>query len=113
MTTKFMNFLTMVWFLSTLICLVVEGTYLGTTENNIINQLSIMTTMNIGGVATITVVNPEFFIGIGRILLWDYSFYQGGYTIIRYFWLCTLTPGVLWGLYSLFAPVIANFIKFW
>ena len=46
-----------------------------------------------------------------RILIWDYSFYEGGYTIIRYFWLATLTPGAVWGIGQVFAPVFANLLR--
>lgn len=101
----------MVWFLSTLICLVLEGSQLGTTENSIINDLTLFTTLKIGGLVPIPAPNIYFFRGVIRILLWDYSFYEGGYAIVKYFWLCTLTPGIVWGIGKVFAPVFANFLR--
>lgn len=111
MSTKFMNFLAMTWFLSVLICLVIEGSYLGATENTVINDLSVLTTLNIGGLITIPAPNIFFFRGVLRLLTWDYSFYEGGYSIIRYFWMVTLSPGAVWGIGSVFAPVFANMLR--
>ena len=111
MSTKFMNFLAMTWFLSVLICVVIEGSYLGATENTVINDLSVLTTLNIGGLITIPAPNIFFFRGVLRLLTWDYSFYEGGYSIIRYFWMVTLSPGAVWGIGSVFAPVFANMLR--
>ena len=106
-----MNFLAMTWFLSVLICLVIKGSYLGATENTVINDLSVLTTLNIGGLITIPAPNIFFFRGVLRLLTWDYSFYEGGYSIIRYFWMVTLSPGAVWGIGSVFAPVFANMLR--
>jgi hypothetical protein len=101
MSTKFMSFLTMSWFLSTLICIVLEGTYFGNTQKSIINGLTIFTNYPIGGLFKIPVLNFDFFSSLYRILLWDYSFYTGWYTLLRWFWLAILSPGAVWGLYQI------------
>lgn len=101
----------MSWFISVLICLIMEGTYFGSTENSIINNLSIITTLNIAGLIEIPALNLNFFSGIMRILLWDYSFYSGGYAILRYFWMVIFTPGAVWGLAQFLMQVYASFIK--
>jgi len=111
MTTKFMNFLAMSWFISVLICLVIEGSYFGPTDNRISNDLSLMTTINIGSLVPIPDPNIYFFRGVFRLLTWDYSFYEGGFEIARYFWMAILTPGAVWGIGSVFAPVFANFLR--
>jgi len=111
MSTKFMNFLAMTWFLSVLICLVIEGSYIGSTENTVINDLSLFTTMKVGGLVPIPAPNIFFFRGVFRLLTWDYSFYEGGYAILRYFWMATLSPGAVWGIGSVFAPVFANLLR--
>ena len=111
MSTKFMNFLTMSWFISLLICLILQGTYFSTADNNVINDLSIMTTLKVGGLIPIPAFNLYFFRGIFRILVWDYSFYEGGYAVIRYFWLVVLSPGAVWGISQVFALVFANLMR--
>lgn len=111
MTTKFMNFLAMTWFLSVLICLVIEGSYIGTAEGSIINDLSLFTSLKIGGLVPIPTFNIFFFRGVYRLLIWDYSFYEGGYAVIRYFWMVILSPGAVWGIGSVFAPVFASLLR--
>lgn len=112
MSTKFMSFLTMTWFLSVVICLAIEGSYLGTAENSIINDLALFHWLNIGGLVSIPAPNLFFFRGLLRILIWDYSFYSGGYAILKYFWMVTLSPGAVWGIGSTFGPVFANLLRF-
>lgn len=102
MSTKFFSFLGMCWFISTLICLILEGSYFGASEASVINNLSVLTTFNIGNLLVVPVFNVNFVNGIIRILLWDYSFYTGGFQVIRYFWLVTLTPGAVWGIIQSF-----------
>lgn len=111
MTTKFFNFLCMVWFISVVICLVLEGTYLSPTEASVINDLSLISSLKVGGLVPIPTFNIYFFRGVYRLLTWDYSFYTGGYEFLRYFWMVTLSPGAVWGIGSVFAPVFANFLR--
>lgn len=112
MTTKFVNFLAMSWFISILICLVIEGSNFGTSETSVIRDLSFMgQPISVGGLFSIPTFNLNFFTGIYRILTWDYSFYYGGYSIIRYFWLATLSTGAVWGIGSTLAPIFANFFR--
>lgn len=101
----------MSWFFSILICLIIEGSYFGSYENTIINDLSLFTTLKVGGLVPIPAFNIYFFRGVYRILLWDYSFYSGGFVIFRYFWMVTLSPGAIWGVSQVFAPVFANFMR--
>ncbi len=87
-----------------------EGTYFGSTQNTIINQLSVLQAIKAGGIFAIGSATIDFFQGLMRILLWDYSFYQGTFAVLRYFWLCILTPGVVWGVFQGLASIFANFI---
>ena len=101
----------MSWFLSTLICLVLEGSYLGSAENIVINQLTGLQALKVAGLVGIPAFLVSFFQGLIRVLLWDYSFYTGGWEIIRYFWLATLTSAAVWGVGKEFIPVFANFLR--
>jgi hypothetical protein len=102
MSTKFFSFLGMCWFVSTMICLIMEGSYFGAAQNSVIQDLSVLTTFNIGNLLIVPVFNVNFVNGIVRLLLWDYSFYTGGWVIIRWFWMVTLTPGAIWGIIQAF-----------
>lgn len=110
---KMFSFLAFVWITSTMICLIIEGSWFGATENTVINDLSIMNTFKIGGLAPLPVPSLYFFRGIFRILLWDYSFYTGDLAFLRYIWLVVFSGAAVWGITKQFVPVIANFLKFW
>lgn len=110
---KYMNFLAMAWFISTVICLTLEGSFFGATENSIINDLSIITTINIADTVTIPCFNLMFFRGVIRLLMWDYSFYEGGWFVVRIFWMVVLSSGAVWGIGSAMVSVFANFLRVW
>lgn len=109
--TKFINFYAMVWFISILICMVLEGSYMGAhNTRNIMNYLTPFSTFNIGTIP-IPVPNLNFLVGIQKILLWDYSFYYGGYEFLRYFWMAITAPGAIYAMYQAFVFVYANFLS--
>jgi hypothetical protein len=90
---------------------ILEGTYFGAHgSTNIINQLIPITTYSIGGIDFLC-FNFQFFTGLKRVLLWDYSFYTGGFQILRWLWLTIFTPPVAWGIWSATAPIISTFFS--
>ena len=105
-----MNFLCLSWFISFLICLVLEGTYFSADSNSIINDLTLFSTLKVGGLVPIPTFNVYFFRGVFRLLTWDYSFYED-VQVLRFFWMVMLTPGAIWGIGSTFAPVFANLLR--
>jgi hypothetical protein len=111
MSTKFMNFLTTCWFISILICVIMEGTYFGSRENGIISNLSLIRPFQVGNLFSIPVFNIHFFQGLWQIMTWDYSFYTGYYGILRWFWMAVLTPGAVWGLATVFVYVWTQIIS--
>jgi len=108
---KMLSFLIFAWVSSTVICLIVEGSWIGSAENTVINDLAAFTTLKIGGLATLPVPNLHFFRGIFRILLWDYSFYTGDFALFRYLWLGVFGGTAVYCFIRDFAPVIANFLR--
>ena len=111
MDHKVMNFYTTCWFISVLICIILDGSTSSSNMYAIINNLSVITTINIAGLITLPGLNLNFFSGLGRIIIWDYSFYYGGYQWLRDFWLAILTPGLAWGIFQACMWVYASFIK--
>jgi hypothetical protein len=111
MSNKAMNFMAMSWFISVLICIVLEGSYIDSRQSSVLNQLIPITTLNIGGMVTLPALNLNFFQGFTRLLLWDYSFYYGGYSYIRWFWMVCLSPGAGWAIVQSFIWVYTSFIK--
>ncbi len=111
MSTKLMNFLCMIWLISVIICNVVEGTSIGSHgEQTVLNDLSLVTSIKVGGMIPIPMFNINFFRGVFRLLTWDYGFYTGGWQLLRWFWTILLSPGAIWGMGSMMASVFANFV---
>lgn len=111
MGTKIFNFYTMCWFVSVLICMILEGAYLGShNTRTVLNYLSPISWLNLG-VTTIPCFNLHFFEGVYALLTWNYSFYSGGYEILRWFWTAVLSPGMVWGLGSAAMYVFANLLR--
>ncbi len=110
MSPKTLNFLCYCWFVSTLICLVLEGTWFGSTQNTIVSQLSVLQAIKAGGIFAIGSATVDFFQGLMRMMLWDYSFYQGTFAILRWFWVILLDGGVVWGIFQGLAYIFAQFI---
>lgn len=108
---KFFSFLGFIWIASVLICLAVEGSWLGSTENTIINDLSAFNAIKIGGLASIPTSSVYFFRGVFRLLIWDYSFYTGNFVFLRYIYLVIFTGSAIYCMTRDFAPVIANFMR--
>ncbi len=110
---KMMPFLTMLWFFSTLICLIIEGSYFGDTQNSIIHDLVILTKLDVGNIFSVAASSLTFFRGVVRVFLFDYSFYSGGFVIFRYFWVVVAGGAIVWdiiqGLSSIFAQFATRF----
>ncbi|MBE3141954.1 MAG: hypothetical protein IMZ53_15365 [Thermoplasmata archaeon] len=114
MTPKAINFYTTTWLCSIMICMIIEGSWFGSAghgEQTIIQNLTSMNALNIGDIVGIGSFLVNFFEGILRILLWDYSFYYGGYEVIRWVMVVIFTPAAIWGIGSFFATVFANFLR--
>jgi hypothetical protein len=116
MSGKLFMFLAYCWFISQMICLVMEGSWFSTTQGSIINSLALFTTIPILNIITVPVFNVHFINGIVRLMMWDYSFYTGGWVVIRWFWMAVLDPGVIWGVIQsfiwLYGQAISLFTSF-
>ncbi len=107
---EWVQFFGVIWFGSTLICLIIEGgSGLGATQNTVLNDLNVMSNLNVGGLLGIPVATLTFARGIVRAIFFDYSFYSGAWEPIRYFWLC-LSAGLVWDIYKALSTLSAQFI---
>jgi hypothetical protein len=103
-------FLAAVWFISTGICLILDGSYWGTGQSTVIGQLATIKNLNIGNIMSVPGVLVGFVEGMVRMVLFDYSFYEGGWAVIRWFWVIVagfaLARDVIYGFASVSAGVI-------
>jgi len=108
---KWINFLSMAWFFSILICLLLEGSQWGSVENGVLNDLALFTNLKLGGLIGIPAAALNFTRGVFRTMTFDYSFYTGGYVLLRAFWLLAFIPGTIWAFHTQMSSIFANFLR--
>jgi hypothetical protein len=108
--SKLLSFTVYCYFISIIICVILEGTYFGADERSIFNGIGFLTTFNLPIVGDVPVFDVNFIQSFGRILTWDYSFYSGSYEILRWFWFSILSCGPAWGLVQFFVNLIPSII---
>jgi hypothetical protein len=108
--SKLIGFTVYCYFISIMICVILEGTYYGADERSIFNGISFFTTFNLPIIGNIPVLDVNFIQSFGRLLTWDYSFYSGSYEILRWFWFGVLSCGPAWGLVQFFVSLIPSII---
>lgn len=81
----FIGFLAMVFVGMTMINRLAEGAFIAAADVAVANTLTIMRDQTIFGIFTIPVINTDFFfVGIPRLVKWDYSFFGGNAAIFQY-----------------------------
>jgi len=65
---------------------VIEGAFIAASDVGILNTLTITHDQTIYGLFSVPVLNTDFFfVGIPRLVKWDYSFFGGNASIFQYF----------------------------
>lgn len=114
LTTKQIMFIGFVFFIGTLCCLIIEGTYFGEAEMGVLNALTGYNVIEVSGAGiwAIPKLGWGFMIhGLPKLIMWDYSFFQGGYAIIRILLMATLSLGVVWGVTMAFIGVAQGILS--
>lgn len=88
-----------------------EGKMIEADEIGIMNTLTLTHEQSIYGLFTMPVINTDFFfVGIPRLVKWDYSFFGGNAAIFQYF-LYSLTFALTFMLFIILIGVIANWFS--
>lgn len=100
-------FLVFTFLVGTLISLFIEGAYFGQNQMNIINALTGFNvqeeTSTVGTLFAYPKMAIGFFtVGIPKILLWDYSFLEGGWSLVKWLLLYPISAGIVFGIVSWF-----------
>lgn len=110
MHPKLVIFFTFCYVAATLLCLFIEGSYLGEEELSVMNALTGMSVLEVAGSGTWAIpklIAGFFTVGVPRLLLWDYSFLsgpEGG--LFKWMVLLPLSVGFVWGLAQVFLSAI-------
>ncbi len=84
----------------TLINRVLEGQFITGAETAIMNQLSIVRTIDFFGLFPIPTLNLEYLTGLVHLVKWDYGFFGGEASLIQFF-LYSLTATLQFLLFTL------------
>lgn len=80
------GFLSFVFVGMTMLNRILEGVFVTASDVSIMNTLTITHDQTVFGLFTVPVLNTDFFfVGIPRLVKWDYSFFGGNAAIFQYF----------------------------
>lgn len=108
-----MMFATFVFFVGSLLCLFIEGGYLGSDQMSLANALTGYNIVEISGAGTWSfakIAGGFLTTGLPKLIMWDYNFFQGGYFIVRLFMIMTISVMVVWGVIQVFLTVAQGII---
>lgn len=101
MSWKGIIFIVFVFFIGQAMCLLVDGTWIGTEEVSLMNSLTGYTTVEISesGILMLPKVAYGFFTeGLPKLIMWDYSFLQGEAEAFKWFILYPISAGVVYAM---------------
>ena len=109
MSYNLIGFLSFAFVGMTLLNRLLEGAFITASDVSIMNTLTITHDQTIFGLFTVPVINTDFFfVGIPRLVKWDYSFFGGNAAIFQYF-LYSLTFALTFLLFILIVGMVSNF----
>jgi hypothetical protein len=114
MSPKLIMFVSFVFFVGTLCCLIIEGSYFGAGELNIVNSLTGFNIIQVSGAGIWSIPKLAWgfmTVGLPKLISWDYNFFQGGYFIVRLFLIMTLSVGIVWGVIQTFLGVAQGILS--
>ena len=90
---------------------ILEGVFVSAEEFTILNSLTLTHDQVILDRFTVPVINLDFFfVGIPRLVKWDYSFFGGNAAIFQYF-LYSLTFALAFGLFLVLIGMVSQFFS--
>ena len=104
---KYMQGCIFAFIILTILSLLLEGSYLGSEQNNLLNELTSWT-VGMASWWTVPIVFGSILWNLPDLISWDYSFFTAmgaGGAIIRLILGATVSFGILWGLLTLLLPV--------
>jgi len=114
MSEKFIIFITFIFIMGTFLSLIMEGAYFSSEEAGIINNLTGFSIMEIErmGILTIPKLALGFLMnGLPKVIMWDYSFLEGEWMIIKWILLYPISASVVYGIIKLFIPAVTGIFR--
>ena len=90
---------------------ILEGAFITSSDVGIVNTLTIARSQEVFGLFSVPVINTDFFfIGLPKLVKWDYSFFGGNAAIFQYF-LYTLTFALTFMLFVVIIGMLSQFFS--
>ena len=90
---------------------IMEGAFITSSDVGIINTLTITRDQSIAGLFNVPVINTDFFfVGIPRLVKWDYSFFGGNAAIFQYF-LYSITFALTFLLFTIVIALVFRYFS--
>lgn len=112
MRPQWLVWLVFTYMIGQMMCFILEGSWFGGQEQSLMNALTgfsahSYTDSAIGNIGTFVtnVVGGTFGLftyALPRLLLWDYSFLEGGWSVVKWVVLYPINAGTVLGIISLF-----------
>lgn len=84
----------------TLVSLTFGGAWMGTSDLDVTNSLTVFKQADILGTWSVMVPNISFFlVGARALTMFDFAFFAGPMQILQWFLMMTIGLGFIWGVY--------------
>lgn len=103
MSAKMMMFVYFTFIIGSIVCLMLEGGWLDSDDQQTINDVLGFDVADISFWGIPKVMAGFFSTGLPNLILWDYSFFYGTFEILRYTLCFAISAGVVWGVTTTFA----------
>lgn len=108
---KFIGFLAMVFVGMTILNRIAEGAFIRVADVAVMNTLTITRDQTIFGLFSVPVLNTDFFfVGIPRLVKWDYSFFGGNAAIFQ-FLLYSMTFALTFMLFVIIIGLVSQYFS--
>lgn len=102
MSSKIIIFIVFLFVIGTVVSLIIEGSFIGSGEEmDIMQALTGYNTLDVagGGGISIPKLGLGFFTtGLPKVIMWDYSFLDGSWGIIKWLLLYPISAGVVYAI---------------
>lgn len=109
MSHKFIMFLAMILIVGNLMCLIIDGAWLGANDLTLMQYLTGMNALQTASWTAIFTVPVGFFThGLPKMLFWDFSFFDGAAGQLIRWLMFVITIGAIWAVGQEFRSTITS-----
>lgn len=106
MSPHYVMFLSFNLLIGNLLCAIIDGVWLVAEDVTLMTYLTGMTNLETASWTAIFTVPFNFFThGLPKLIMWDFSFFTGGWEVVRWF-LFIFSIGAIWAVASMFFSTI-------